>query len=74
MAIAANKYPDIGAFGDYLAAQSRALPELLEVEHLTPRVTRVLGCNPGQVRARSRSGDPGSTPLLLFVNTLSSRS
>jgi hydrolase len=62
----ANNYPDIGAFGDYLVAQSRALPELLEVEHLTPRVTRVLGGNPGQVRARSSAPILGRSDFAFF--------
>ena len=53
MAVATNNYPDITAFGDYIDAQTRLLPELPEVEILTPCIIRVMGCNPGRVRCIS---------------------
>lgn len=44
-----NKSLNIGAFDDYLKGQTARLPELANVEQLTPRVVRILGQNPGKV-------------------------
>ncbi|KAB8237122.1 beta-lactamase-like protein [Aspergillus alliaceus] len=35
-------------FSDYLAGQKALLPNLPDIQKVTPRVTRVLGANPGQ--------------------------
>ncbi|KAG6358777.1 hypothetical protein INS49_012296 [Diaporthe citri] len=43
-----NKALNICAFEDYLESQQTRLPELLDVEQLSPRVIRVLGQNPGK--------------------------
>jgi glyoxylase-like metal-dependent hydrolase (beta-lactamase superfamily II) len=44
-----NKSLNICAFDDYLKGQTARLPQLANVEQLTPRVLRVLGQNPGKV-------------------------
>lgn len=44
-----NKTLNACAFDDYLSTQQSRLPKLLDVEHLSPRVIRVLGQNPGKV-------------------------
>jgi hypothetical protein len=44
-----NKALNICAFEDYLEAQVSHLPELADVEQISPRVIRVLGQNPGKV-------------------------
>ena len=44
-----NKSLNICAFDDYLKRQTARLPQLADVEQLTPRVLRVLGQNPGRV-------------------------
>jgi glyoxylase-like metal-dependent hydrolase (beta-lactamase superfamily II) len=43
-----NKALNIDAFEDYLEAQISRLPELADVEQISPRVLRVLGQNAGQ--------------------------
>jgi hypothetical protein len=45
-----NKALNICAFEDYLSAQQAGLPELQDVEQVSPRVLRILGQNAGQVR------------------------
>lgn len=44
-----NKTLNICAFEDYLETQQAHLPELADVEQLSPRVIRILGQNAGQV-------------------------
>lgn len=44
-----NKSLNICAFDEYLKGQTARLPELANVEQLTPRVLRILGQNPGKV-------------------------
>ena len=44
-----NKALNICAFEDYLEAQLLRLPEIADVEQISPRVIRVLGQNAGQV-------------------------
>jgi hypothetical protein len=44
-----NKSLNICAFDDYLKGQTASLPQLVNVEQLTPAVLRVLGQNPGKV-------------------------
>jgi hypothetical protein len=48
-----NKSLNICAFEDYLQGQAALLPDLADVEQLTPRVLRVLGQNPGKVSPMS---------------------
>ncbi|EFR05227.1 hydroxyacylglutathione hydrolase [Nannizzia gypsea CBS 118893] len=43
-----NKALNICVFNDYLAAQQSRLPDLADVEQLSPRVVRILGQNAGQ--------------------------
>lgn len=50
-----NKALNICAFEDFLEAQLSKLPHIADVEHISPRVIRVLGQNPGKVRDTSRS-------------------
>ena len=47
-----NKALNICAFEEYLDAQLSQLPEIAEVEQISPRVLRVLGQNAGKVRTR----------------------
>ena len=44
-----NKALNICAFEDYLEAQLSRLPEMPDVEQISPRVLRVLGQNAGKV-------------------------
>jgi hypothetical protein len=45
-----NKSLNICVFQEYLDSQTARLPELPDVEQVTPRVLRILGQNPGKVR------------------------
>lgn len=47
-----NKTFNICAFDEYLEAQLSSLPELADVEQISPRVIRVLGQNAGKVSVR----------------------
>ena len=40
---------------DYLSAQEASLPPLNDVEVLTPRVTRIMGGNPGEMQLQGTS-------------------
>ena len=44
-----NKTFNICAFDEYLEAQLSNLPEIADVEQISPRVMRVLGQNAGKV-------------------------
>jgi hypothetical protein len=44
-----NKTFNICAFDEYLEAQLSRLPEIADVEQISPRVIRVLGQNAGKV-------------------------
>lgn len=44
-----NKTLNACAFEDYLSSQQKHLPNLEEVERLSPRVIRLLGQNAGKV-------------------------
>ena len=46
-----NKTLNICAFEDYLEVQRSRLPEIADVEQISPRVIRVLGQNAGKVTA-----------------------
>lgn len=46
-----NKALNICAFEDYLEAQLSTLPEIADVEQISPRVLRVLGQNAGKVES-----------------------
>ena len=48
-----NKTLNICAFEDYLDAQQSRLPEIADVEQISPRVIRVLGQNAGKVPSHS---------------------
>jgi len=50
-----NKALNICAFEDYLEGQQTYLPQLQDVEQISPRVIRVLGQNPGKARVRGPS-------------------
>lgn len=44
-----NKTLNVCMFEDYLATQQAQLPQLPDVEQITPRVIRILGQNAGKV-------------------------
>lgn len=44
-----NKALNICAFEDFLEAQLSRLPDIADVEHISPRVIRILGQNAGKV-------------------------
>ena len=48
-----NKALNICAFEDYLDVQQSRLPEIPDVEQISPRVLRVLGQNAGKVPTRT---------------------
>ena len=48
-----NKMLNVCAFDEYLAAQYSRLPEIADVEQISPRVIRVLGQNAGKVPSHS---------------------
>jgi hypothetical protein len=50
-----NKSLNICAFDDYLQSQQDNLPEMPDVEQITPAVLRVLGQNPGKARLPYRT-------------------
>ena len=50
-----NKTLNICAFEDYLDAQQSRLPEIADVEQISPRVIRVLGQNAGKVPSHSEA-------------------
>src|SRR6266480_4179685 len=59
-----NKSLNIYAFDDYLKSQTAHLPQLANVEQLTPGVLRVLGQNPGKVNASPvRTPNPGKVSM-----------
>ncbi|KAF9889868.1 hypothetical protein FE257_006958 [Aspergillus nanangensis] len=45
-----DQYAHIVAFAEHLGPRTKCLPELPEVEKLTPRILRVLGGNPGAMQ------------------------
>ena len=68
-----NKALNICAFEDYLEKQHSRLPELADVEQLSPRVLRVLGQNAG--KASRADCTPHTTILDLdFNNTIETSS
>lgn len=68
-----NKALNICAFEDYLEGQQMALPKLLDVEQISPRVLRVLGQNPGKVSHQSRSDQciPSTLKHMILIDKLS---
>lgn len=53
-----NKTLNICAFEDYLEAQLSRLPEIADIEQISPRVIRVLGQNAGKVTIHRRNYYP----------------
>lgn len=51
-----NKTLNVCAFEDYLEAQLSRLPEIADVEIISPRVIRVLGQNAGKVGIHRHGG------------------
>ena len=49
-----NKTLNACAFEEYLSTQQKRLPKLQDVEHVSPRVIRVLGQNAGKVMSSPR--------------------
>ena len=54
-----NKTLNVCAFEDYLEAQLSHLPEIADIEVISPRVIRVLGQNAGKVGCYVRDGLAG---------------
>lgn len=52
-----NKSLNICAFEDYLESQQSRLPQLPDVEQISPRVLRVLGQNAGKVSGTTKKLD-----------------